>query len=127
MGARDMAHFALHLLRSIRRISGPDGQALRIRVGIHSGAVIAGVIGQKKFGYDIWGDSVNVASRMQSRGLADRIHVTEAVYQLLRTDFDFEPRGEIEIKGKGPMKTYFLTGTRSAFTPVTPDLEPALV
>lgn len=77
---------------------------------MHTGPAVAGVIGQKKYAYDIWGDAVNIVSRMESSGEPGRIHVSEAVYARLRDEFQFEERGIIEIKGKGPMKTCFLTG-----------------
>ncbi|MEM9539567.1 MAG: adenylate/guanylate cyclase domain-containing protein [Cyanobacteria bacterium P01_E01_bin.42] len=81
---------------------------LNIRIGIHTGSAIAGVIGLKKFAYDLWGDTVNTASRMESHGLPGRIHVTDAVYQALKDRYLFEKRGKIVIKGKGEMNTYFL-------------------
>ncbi len=79
---------------------------LSIRIGINTGSVVAGVIGKKKFIYDLWGDSVNIASRMESHGIAGRIQVAESTYMLLRDKYSFEKRGEIEIKGKGKMTTY---------------------
>lgn len=112
IAARDMAEFALHVRRALGRIAYPDGTPVRIRMGVSSGPAVAGVIGQKKFFYDIWGDAVNVASRMQSTGRAGEIHVTQAVHDLLKDDFEFEPRGDISVKGKGPMATWFLTGKR---------------
>ena len=81
---------------------------LNIRVGIHMGPIVAGVIGKKKFTYDVWGDVVNVASRMESTGVPGHIQVTEKIYDIMREDYKFEERGEIEVKGKGKMKTYFL-------------------
>jgi class 3 adenylate cyclase len=71
---------------------------------------VAGVIGQRKFAYDLWGDSVNTASRMESHGVPGKIHVTSAVYDKLRTEFAFEPRGTVSVKGKGELATYFLEG-----------------
>ncbi|WP_008314950.1 adenylate/guanylate cyclase domain-containing protein [Leptolyngbya sp. PCC 6406] len=90
-----------------------DGQPIRLRVGIHTGPVIAGVIGTRKFTYDLWGDTVNVANRMESQGESDRIQVTEAVYQRLEQRYNFEPRGPIEIKGKGHIQTYWLLSHKS--------------
>jgi adenylate cyclase len=82
-------------------------------MGINSGPVIGGVIGRKKFVYDIWGDAVNVASRMESQGVAGQIQVTRATYELICEEFLCEPRGLIEIKGRGEMDTYFLVGRKS--------------
>lgn len=83
---------------------------LSFRVGISSGPAIAGVIGKSKFQYDIWGDTVNTASRMESHGLPGRIHLSLQTYELIKDRFTCEPRGVVEVKGKGPMQTWFLTG-----------------
>jgi class 3 adenylate cyclase len=90
-----------------------EGSPLRLRIGIHTGPVVAGVIGIKKFIYDLWGDTVNVASRMESHGLAGEIQVTESVRQRLDSRFAFEPRGMVPVKGVGEMSTFLLKGRRS--------------
>ena len=84
---------------------------LRARIGIETGPLVAGVIGRSKFSYDLWGDTVNTASRMEATGVPGRIHVTERLRAELEGRFRFTPRGEIDVKGKGPMRTYFLDGS----------------
>ncbi len=86
------------------------GHRLRFRIGVNSGPLIAGVIGEQKFLYDLWGDTVNTASRMESHGLSGGIQITEATRRLLGDRYVMRPRGEIEVKGKGPMPVYFLEG-----------------
>ena len=81
---------------------------MRVRIGIHSGAAVAGVIGVKKFIYDVWGDTVNTASRMESHGVPGQIHISEASYKLLKDKYSIEERGLIQVKGKGQMRTYLL-------------------
>ena len=108
--AAAIADLALDMRKSVACFRQEKNYPLDIRIGMHAGPAIAGVIGTKKFIYDIWGDSVNTASRMESHSLPDRIQTTEATYQLLKDRYLFEERGTIEIKGKGKMKTYFLTG-----------------
>jgi class 3 adenylate cyclase len=90
-----------------------DAHPCRVRVGVSSGRVVAGVIGQKKFSYDIWGDTVNVASRMESNGLAGRVQISRETYELIKDDFVCEARGEIAVKGKGAMEAWVVTGIRS--------------
>ena len=85
---------------------------LSVRIGLHSGNVVAGVIGRQKFIYDLWGDTVNTASRMESHGIGDNFQCTDAVRTLLDHRYEFKPRGEVEIKGKGSMPTYFLVGAK---------------
>ena len=82
----------------------------QMRIGLHTGPVVAGVIGRKKFAYDLWGDTVNTAARMESHGLPGEIQVSQAVQSRLPPSFQLRERGLIEVKGKGPMPTWFLTG-----------------
>lgn len=108
--AEAIAAMALDIQTALRQFNAETGHNLNIRVGIHTGSVVAGVIGLKKFAYDIWGDTVNTASRMESHSLPGKIQVTEAVYQRLKSRYVLEPRGAIAVKGKGEMFTYWLTG-----------------
>jgi adenylate cyclase len=89
-----------------------QGLDIRMRVGINTGDVIGGVVGKTKFYYNYWGDSVNVASRMQSTGEPGRVHVAETTYKAALNEFWFEPRGQIEVRGKGRMNTFFVNGRR---------------
>jgi class 3 adenylate cyclase len=108
--AERVADMALALSDELTRIKTGSGDALSCRMGIHTGPAVAGVIGSKKFIYDVWGDTVNTASRMESHSLPNRIQVTEPVFRRLDGRYRFEPRGEIDVKGKGPMPTWFLLG-----------------
>lgn len=99
---------ALECQAAIAELSREIGVELACRAGIHTGAIVAGVIGQRKIAYDLWGDTVNIGSRMESHGAPNRVHCTEAVYQILKDAYNFEHRGSIDIKGKGMMNTYFL-------------------
>ncbi|MEG3881123.1 adenylate/guanylate cyclase domain-containing protein [Microcoleus sp. herbarium7] len=103
-----IAEMALDMLDAIAEFSHTHNQNLSIRIGINTGPVVAGVIGIKKFIYDLWGDTVNTASRMESHGKPGCIHVTSTTYQLLQEKYFFESRGAIEVKGKGKMNTYLL-------------------
>jgi class 3 adenylate cyclase len=110
--AHAIAHMALDMLHTVDDFANQQRSELTIRIGIHTGPVVAGVIGQKKFIYDLWGDTVNTASRMESHGVPGRIHLTEASVDLLRDTFEVESREPLEIKGKGRMQTYLIVGKR---------------
>jgi adenylate cyclase len=111
---RAVAELALDMREAVERLPPRGGQRLRIRIGIHTGPVVAGVIGRNKFAYDLWGDAVNTAARMESSGIPGRIQVTREVHDGLCDRYVLEERGTLAIKGKGEMKTYFLVGRRSA-------------
>ncbi|MGB0561113.1 MAG: adenylate/guanylate cyclase domain-containing protein [Spirulinaceae cyanobacterium] len=108
--AATIAKMSLDMQAVLGEFNRKNQRQLSLRIGIHTGSVVAGVIGLKKFAYDLWGDTVNTASRMESHGVPGQIHVTDDVYQVLKTRYRFEPREQITIKGKGQMQTYFLTG-----------------
>ena len=110
--AERIANMALGMLGAIEEYNARAEEPFEIRIGIHTGPVVAGVIGSAKFAYDLWGDTVNTASRMESNSLPGRIHVSEATHDLLRARYRLESRGTIEVKGKGEMKTYFLEARR---------------
>jgi class 3 adenylate cyclase len=112
--AAAIADMALDIQRAIADFNQQTQEAFSIRIGINTGPVIAGVIGLKKFIYDLWGDTVNTASRMESHGIPGAIQVTEATYQQLKGLYDCEYRGIIHIKGKGDMATYWLKAKISA-------------
>ena len=106
---------ALDLQNAVARLNRENDWDLSFRIGINCGPAVAGIVGREKFHYDVWGDTVNVASRMESHGLPDRIQVTEAVYERLKTQFEFQRRGVIEVKGKGSTVTYLLVGRVEEF------------
>ena len=106
--AERVVELALGMRRALQRYNSRADDSLEIRIGINTGPVVAGVIGTTKFAYDLWGDAVNVASRMESTGVPGRIQVSPSTYAKLREKYEFESRGEIEVKGKGMMQTYLL-------------------
>jgi adenylate cyclase len=111
--ARALALMALDMLDAMRSGEGVADLGHELRVGINSGPVVAGVIGRKRFLYDLWGDAVNTASRMESHGTPGRIQITRATYELLRDEFECEPRGPIAVKGKGEIEAWYLIGPRA--------------
>eukprot|EP00002_Diphylleia_rotans_P006234 TRINITY_DN155_c0_g1_i10.p1 TRINITY_DN155_c0_g1~~TRINITY_DN155_c0_g1_i10.p1 ORF type:complete len:1014 (+),score=220.69 TRINITY_DN155_c0_g1_i10:52-3093(+) len=110
--ASKMGLFALDMIRAIEGLGVMKNKPLQVTIGIHTGPVVAGVIGKTKFLYDLWGDSVNTASRMQSHGESGKIHVSASVYELLANHFEFEKLAPMEVKGKGMMQTYYLVSKR---------------
>jgi guanylate cyclase len=111
--ARALALMALDMLEAMRSDDEVGRLGLELRVGINSGPVVAGVIGRKRFLYDLWGDAVNTASRMESHGTPGRIQITRATYELLAGEFECEPRGPIAVKGKGELEAWYLVRPRS--------------
>lgn len=103
-----VAHLAFDMIADVKELRRDLDVDLMVRIGIHSGAVVAGVIGQSRIAYDVWGDSVNIAARMESHGQVGRVHVSEETRKALKDAFRFEPRGVIDVKGKGSMSTYLL-------------------
>jgi adenylate cyclase len=110
--AQAVAEMALDMLDQSRSVCAPNGEPLRIRIGINTGPVVGAVIGSDKFIYDVYGDAVNTASRMESHGVPGQIQVTGTTYELLHNEYTFEVRGTVPIKGKGDMLTYLLTGRK---------------
>jgi len=125
--AEAMAEMALDMLAVIERFNTKRKSGVRIRIGMNCGPVTAGIIGTKKFAYDLWGDTVNIASRMESHGIANAIQVTESTYKRLRHKYAFQRRGIIHVKGKGALCTYFLVGRRPLKASGAGDSSPSLV
>ena len=121
--AEAIAEMALAMRAEVDRCTADTGLPLEVRIGIDTGPVVAGVIGRAKFSYDLWGDTVNTASRMESHAPPGAIQVTERTHERLRSAYELEPRGPIDIKGKGPMSAYLLVGRRDGRV-ATADLAP---
>lgn len=111
--AEAIANMAIDMLLAVAEYNQMHGSQLSMRIGINTGAVVAGVIGTKKFIYDLWGDTVNTASRMESQGIPGCIQVTTQTYEVLKDKYSFEYRGTLKIKGKGEMDTYLLQGIKT--------------
>jgi adenylate cyclase len=110
--AQALATLALEMREAAMEWRDPRGRRVPVRIGISSGPIVAGVVGTRKFFYDVWGDAVNVAARMETTGVAGKIQISHSVYERLKDQFVLESRGEIEVKGKGSMQTWFLTGRK---------------
>jgi len=111
--AEAVADLALDMMAETARLESPDGRPVQIRIGIDTGPLTAGVIGESRFLYDLWGDTVNTASRMESQGAPGRVQVSDAVYRRLSAKYRFERLGEIDVKGKGSMATWNLVARLS--------------
>lgn len=110
--AQQMADFSLEVVEALQRQNQQLSRNVQIRIGMHSGTVAAGIIGTKKFGYDLWGDVVNITSRLEGTAEPMKIHVSESVYSRLQDSYLFEERGEVDLKNRGKLRTYFLTGKK---------------
>lgn len=122
--ARAIASMALDMCDAVARRRAAGDDTLEIRIGIHTGPAVAGVIGTRKFSYDVWGDTVNIASRMQSHGVPGAVQVSETTCALLRGEFELEPRGRVALKGKAAMNAYLLLGRAAAGTSMRASVSP---
>lgn len=112
--AQALARLALDIIDYMKREDIPADRTLLFRIGINSGPMVGGVIGQQKFHYDVWGDPVNIASRMESHGVPGKIQIASDTYALIKDEFVCRPRGKIEVKGMGEMDTWYLEGVKAA-------------
>jgi len=108
------AHLSLDMVEALDRFNERGGHSLQVRIGIATGAVVAGVIGKRLYLYDVWGDAVNTASRMESHGVAGRVQVSESTRRLLGESFLLEERGALQVEGKGEVNTWFVSGRNGA-------------
>ena len=108
--AQVLASMALEMIEFSKQLPPKTGKSIEFRIGINSGPLVAGVIGKRKFHYDVWGDTVNTASRMESQGVPGMIQITRSTYESIRAEFVCQKRGQLEIKGKGEMDTWFVIG-----------------
>ncbi|WP_077098190.1 adenylate/guanylate cyclase domain-containing protein [Mycobacterium terramassiliense] len=108
-----LADFALDMANVVAGLKDPHGEPVPLRVGMACGPVVAGVVGSRRFFYDVWGDAVNVASRMEATDSVGRIQVPEELYERLKDEFVLQERGSIDVKGKGPMRTWYLIGRKA--------------
>jgi adenylate cyclase len=118
-----LASLALDMADAVADLKDPQGRAAPLRIGLAAGPVVAGVVGARKFFYDVWGDAVNVASRMESTDVEGRIQVPQSVYERLKDDYVLEERGKVDIKGKGLMHTWYLVARRNGDRPPDAELE----
>jgi guanylate cyclase len=112
--AQALTYMALDMRDYISSHTFRNGQRVSFRIGINSGAMIAGVIGRRKFVYDVWGDAVNIASRMESHGLGGAVQITQATYELIKDVFVCEPRGTMNVKGKGEMEVWLVLSAKES-------------
>lgn len=120
--ARRVADTALEMVQFLARFNARFGSSFQVRIGINTGPLVAGIIGKQKFAYDIWGDAVNVASRLESSGMPGRIHISESTRAALGSDYECEPHGAIDCKGLGTINTYFLNAKNDPFLDEVPEI-----
>jgi len=111
-----LASLALDMVEAVSELTDPKGQSVPLRIGLAAGPVVAGIVGARKFFYDVWGDAVNVAARMETTDVVGRIQVPQNVYERLKAAFVLEERGMVDVKGKGAMRTWYLVGRRDPAT-----------